>query len=257
MGMHVSIPIVVHRAASPPSGAVAAAAPRGPAVSSRPAEPPRGQRRERRLHVRLCLRRLRRLRLRRLRRLRRRRLRRLRRSAVRRRARPRRRVLRYPDHRSRGGRRGSGTPPRSHARADSDHAAAARSVADGSSAEVEARASRRPEACTQHQRPWIPSRALTHTRRRRSARGAGSPPTPRGHLWGEGGDGAVVSNFMRGERGARRPHAVISGHQRSSAVISGHQRSSAVISGHHRSSLVHRRPYRPTTARHQSQARTG
>ena len=61
------------------------------------------------------------------------------------------------------------------------------------------------------------------------------------YLWGEGGEGAVVSTCMLGERGEEHMHlssAVIRGHQPSSEVISGHQRSSAVIHGHQPSSEV-------------------
>ena len=56
------------------------------------------------------------------------------------------------------------------------------------------------------------------------------------HLWGEGGDGAVVSTCMLGERGEEHMHrssAVMGGHGRSSEVISVHPRSSEVISGNH------------------------
>jgi hypothetical protein len=56
------------------------------------------------------------------------------------------------------------------------------------------------------------------------------------HLWGEGGDGAVVSTCMLGERGEEHMHrssAVMGGHQRPSEVIRVHPRSSEVISGNH------------------------
>ena len=55
------------------------------------------------------------------------------------------------------------------------------------------------------------------------------------HLWGEGGDGAVVSTCMLGERGEEHMHlpsAVMGGHGRSSASIRGHPSSSEVIRGH-------------------------